>query len=145
MVYVSKAEKEDARWMPMAEAIDHIMTADGCGRWAARKQLARLIQDSPVTLRWQPLPRGSMLVAQARRRASPLQVLKFVVERTWPNVGRAQAKVTSSIAAEKKVAEWLAKPMRGKPNTPISKAAIQTRIDSDGLPQIERRVREALS
>lgn len=52
MTYVSKAERERARWMTAAEAINHIQKADSCGRDEAWIQLSKAIADGKVPNRW---------------------------------------------------------------------------------------------
>ena len=52
MTYVSKAERERARWMTAAEAIKHIQKADSCGRDEAWMQLSKAIADGKVPNRW---------------------------------------------------------------------------------------------
>jgi hypothetical protein len=52
MTYLSKAERERARWMTAAEAIIHIQKAESCGRDEAWVQLRKAIADGEVAVRW---------------------------------------------------------------------------------------------
>jgi hypothetical protein len=52
MTYVSKAERERARWMTAAEAIVQIQKVDSCGRDEAWIQLSKAIADGVVHKRW---------------------------------------------------------------------------------------------
>ena len=50
MTYISKAERERARWMTAAEAIKHIQKADSCGRDEAWMQLSKAIADGKALI-----------------------------------------------------------------------------------------------
>src|SRR5438128_2126476 len=52
MAYVSRMERECARWMALREALAHIQTAEDCNRKAAWDQLRDAIADQEIPVRW---------------------------------------------------------------------------------------------
>jgi hypothetical protein len=60
MPYISEAERKRAehlarlgqRWMPLAEAVSQIRTAENCDQKEAWRQLRNAIIDEKVSVRW---------------------------------------------------------------------------------------------
>jgi hypothetical protein len=51
--YISKAERERARWMTLAETLAHIAESDGCDRRSALKQLCGALGDNQIIAIWE--------------------------------------------------------------------------------------------
>ena len=53
MPYISDAEHERARWIPLAELIAHVAKHDGCNRASALKQICDALGDRKLHIKWQ--------------------------------------------------------------------------------------------
>jgi hypothetical protein len=55
--YVSKEERERAKWLDLGRLEAHVCTAEGCSQGEAREQIARALGDGAIwPLRWDPEP-----------------------------------------------------------------------------------------
>jgi hypothetical protein len=109
MAYISRQEKEEARWMRIRQALRQIMEADQCDAKNACNQLKKLIKDNPSTLRKRQLPWGGTGGVSFPPRAHvPCQVSCAMINAHWPTViSTAKETGTAVTAAEADFEQWL--------------------------------------
>ena len=111
-MYRSRADKEDAKWMPISDVLARIQSVDGVSLEEAQKQLAKLATDFPGIWRSKPSGPGGGRALSETIYYDPPQILKEMVDRHWTAAPNSPAiKPQSGVADDPppnvSIQEWM--------------------------------------